>query len=62
MVWNATRILWDEQVLLLWVILPPVFLFSGLLAVAAPLIFRERKIERSHSEAAAPRHAVADNR
>ena len=39
MIWNATRILWDEQVMLLWIVLPPIFLGAALLPVAARSLF-----------------------
>jgi hypothetical protein len=41
LVWSSTRILWDQQILLLWILLVPVFFGSALLAVAAPLFFRD---------------------
>ena len=41
-VWSSTRIVWDQQIFLLWILLIPVFLTSALLVFAAPLFFRER--------------------
>ena len=42
--WSATRILWDQQVMLLWILLPPIFLVSALLVMAGPYL--ERRAQR----------------
>ena len=60
MLWSATRILWDEQVLLMWILLPPVFVACGLLACAAPIVYREGKRSEAHRANVAPNHALAD--
>jgi len=39
-VWSSTRILWDQQILLLWILLPPVFIVSLSIALAAPFLVR----------------------
>jgi len=62
MVWNAAKILWDQQVLLMWIVLPPVFVAGGLLAFAAPVLFHEKKKSDSGRADAAPMHASADRR
>ena len=49
--WSSTRILWDQQILLLWILLPPVFFFSGLLVLAAPLFYREEKTPNADNDA-----------
>jgi hypothetical protein len=46
MAWNATHILWDEQVMLLWITLPPVFLAAAFLPFAARLLFDRREKNR----------------
>lgn len=38
--WSSTRILWDQQILLLWILLPPVFTVSLSIALAAPFLVR----------------------
>jgi hypothetical protein len=43
--------LWDQQIMLLWILLTPVFLTSALLVFAAPLIFRDRGIQTADSDA-----------
>jgi hypothetical protein len=52
-VWSSTRILWDQQILLLWILLPPVFVACGFLALAAPFIVskeeRRRADRREHA-------------
>ena len=60
MLWSATRILWDEQILLMWILLPPVFVASGLVACAAPILFREGKRSEVHRANAEPNRALAD--
>jgi len=54
-VWSSTRILWDQQILLLWILLPPVFLFCGLLVFAAPLFYRERTLPKADNDLVADR-------
>jgi hypothetical protein len=61
MVWTSARILWDQQVLLMWILLPPVFIVCGLLPFAAPILFHERKRIEGHAETA-PGHALVDRR
>ena len=50
LVWFSTRILWDQQILLLWILLTPVFLGSVLLVFAAPLFFRDRVVENADND------------
>jgi hypothetical protein len=57
-VWSSTRILWDQQIMLLWILLPPVFLFSGVLVFAAPLFFRERATPQADNDVVADRSDV----
>jgi len=53
LVWSSTRIVWDQQILLLWILLTPVFLSSGLLVFAAPVFFRDRGIQKADNDAPA---------
>ena len=48
--WSSTRILWDQQILLLWILLPPVFLACGLLVFAAPLLYREKAVPKADND------------
>ena len=41
--WSSTRILWDQQILLLWILLPPVFIVSLSIALAAPFLVRKNE-------------------
>jgi hypothetical protein len=41
--WNAARIGWQEQVLLLWILLPATFAFAALVVFAAPYLSRGKK-------------------
>jgi hypothetical protein len=45
--------LWDQQILLLWILLTPVFLTCTLLVFAAPLLFPDRHIRRADNDALA---------
>lgn len=45
MVWNPTHIFWQEQVFLLFLLLPPVFITSFLLALLSPRLFARVKSE-----------------
>jgi len=54
--------MWDQQILLLWILLPPVFLFCGLLAFAAPLFYRERAVPKSDNDLLTDRSVlIVDN-
>jgi hypothetical protein len=44
---------WDQQILLLWILLTPVFLTCALLVFAAPLLFRDRGIQNANNDALA---------
>ena len=53
--WSSTRILWDQQILLLWLLLPPAFVASVLLAFAASFLFGEAAIQDADGDAHANR-------
>jgi hypothetical protein len=54
---------WDQQILLLWILLPPVFLICGFMALAAPFIVREKDRSRSDREGFIPdRAGLADRK
>jgi hypothetical protein len=62
-VWSATRILWDQQVLLMSILLPPIFVICGFLALAAPYLVRKKDMNSAQGEQLIPgRAAVADRR
>jgi hypothetical protein len=50
MVWNPTHIFWQEQVLILSILLPPVFITSFLLALFSPRLFAHAKGEPERVE------------
>ena len=49
--WTASRILWDQQILLLWLLLTPVFVGGLLLAFAAPFFYRDPSVENVENTA-----------
>ena len=51
--WSSTRILWDQQIFLLWILLTPVFLGSVLLTFAAPMLFRDRDAQSADNDSIA---------
>jgi hypothetical protein len=55
---------WDQQILLLWILLTPVFLGCGFLVFAARLFFRERRIQDPDNDALAeqPMKEIAERR
>ena len=55
MPWIATQIGWDQQVLLLWILLPPVFLAAAFLVWLGPQLEKssERKEDRAIPSGAA---------
>jgi len=60
-VWSSTRILWDQQILLLWLLLPPIFIVCGVLALAAPYLVRKTELRDAQCDPfIANQAAVAD--
>ena len=48
--------------MLLWILLPPVFLFCGLLVFAAPLFYRERAVPKAGTDLLTDRSVlIVDN-
>jgi len=62
MAWNASQLLWDQQVLLLWILLPPVFIACGFLSLAAPLYLFGRAKTEAERRDHLPRAAVVKSR
>jgi len=51
MAWNASQLFWDQQVLLLWILLPPVFVACGFLTLfVPPCLARRQKTEAELSD------------
>jgi hypothetical protein len=50
--------LWDQQILLLWILLAPVFFGSALLVIAAPLFFRDRAVGDAENDVPANQEGV----
>jgi len=42
--------LWDQQILLLWILLAPVFFGGALLVIAAPLLFRDQDTQSADDD------------
>ena len=61
--WSSTRILWDQQILLMWILLPPIFIACGLLALVGPyLVPRKEKEEGAREEFVPNRAAMVERR
>ncbi len=53
-VWSSTRILWDQQILLLWILLPPVFIVSLSIALAVPFLVRTNEVRDDDTKSFVP--------
>lgn len=60
--WSSTRILWDQQMMLIWILLPPIFIVCGFLALAAPYLVRKKDVNSAEREQFIPDRAAADQR
>lgn len=61
--WSSTRILWDQQVLLMWILLPPIFIVCGFLALVGPYLVRKKDVASAQRDKLLPdRPAVAEQR
>jgi len=61
--WSSTRILWDQQMMLIWLLLPPIFIACGFLALVGPYLVRRKDLNSVQREEFIPdRAAVADRR
>lgn len=49
MEWHPAQLSWDQQMFVLWVLLPPIFLICGSLAYLAPIFYKETTRERASS-------------
>ena len=61
--WDPTHILWGHQVLLMWILLPPVFVAAALIPFAGPLLLRmlRNKNKRTRDRRERPvSHALAE--
>lgn len=50
MVWNASHILWQEQLILVSILLPPIFITAILLALSAPRLFAAKRGDARKSD------------
>ena len=60
MEWSSTAITWDLQVMVMWIVLPPVFILCGLLTMVAPLLLANAEKHKALREKTLPAHAVAE--
>ena len=60
--WSSTRILWDQQIFLMWILLPPIFIVCGFLALAAPYLVSRKEPEASEGEEFISEKAVVVDR
>jgi hypothetical protein len=58
--WDPTHILWGQQVLLMWIVLPPIFIVAALIPFAAPLLLRNKNKRTRDRRGRAVSHAVAE--
>ena len=58
--WSSTRILWDQQVMLMWLLLPPIFATCLGVALAAPFLVRKSERRNADGNTVMPKHILAD--
>jgi hypothetical protein len=49
MEWHPAQLSWDQQMFVLWVLLPPIFIVCGILAFLAPLLYKDDASDRAPS-------------
>ena len=62
MAWSSTAITWDLQVMLMWVVLPPVFILCMLLTLVVLVLFAKPEKQKAAAGAALPKHAAIEIR
>ena len=62
MAWSSTAITWDLQVMLMWVVLPPVFILCMLLALVAPVLIVRAERRKVNAGTDFPKHAAIEIR
>lgn len=53
MEWHPAQLSWDQQMFVLWVLLPPIFFVCGILAFLAPVLYKEkapRQVEANEAQ------------
>jgi len=58
--WSSTRILWDQQILLLWILLPPIFVACVGSALAAPFLVRQTQTREAGCHDCIAKETVAE--
>lgn len=58
MVWNATHILWPQQMMILSILLPPIFISLLVLGLGAPRLFARKPVPVEH-KAKEPRQGAS---
>ena len=58
--WSSTRILWDQQILLLWILLPPIFVACVGAALAAPFLVRQTHRRETGCDDCIAKETVSD--
>ena len=58
--WSSTRILWDQQILLLWILLPPIFAACVGSALAAPFLVRQTQTRETGCDDCVSEEPVAE--
>ena len=58
--WDPTHILWGEQVLLMWILLPPIFIAAAVIPFAGPMLLKNRKNKQHELRKRPDAHALAE--
>ena len=59
MTWNASQIFWQEQLLVLAILLPPIFLTSIVMALKAPRLFGPKQAAKTDASVPSSRPVSA---
>jgi hypothetical protein len=62
MPWTPTHIDWNQQIMLMEILLPPIFIACGFLAFAAPLFFRAKTIRHAPAKSVRAERVLAKAR
>jgi hypothetical protein len=64
MVWSTSHIFWQEQLMILSILLPPIFISATLLGLSAPRLFAAKRTAKreARKEPLSPSHAMPHSR
>jgi hypothetical protein len=61
MEWSSTAITWDLQVMVMWLVLPLVFIFCGFLTLVLPVLLAPANRYTARRDEALPQRAARES-